>query len=139
MQPLKPAAHSEKEGVMGIEQELSNALESALGDSSDSNRNAGQVDRERLGQEDQRTQDNQETLATVQAGCTSACPTVVMKGGGTDGKHLSERGTIAGWLTAWHFSLSDAGFGPESPVFLAWLITSLGPNFQLEISQSERL
>lgn len=82
MQPLKPAAHSEKEGVMGIEQELSNALESALGDSSDSNRNAGQVDRERLGQEDQRTQDNRETLATVQAGCTSACPTVVMKGRG---------------------------------------------------------
>lgn len=39
------------------------------------------------------------------------------KRAGTDGKHLSERGTMAGWLTGWHFSLSCAGFGPESPAF----------------------
>lgn len=73
---------------------------------------------------------------------------------------------MARWLTGWHFSLGCARFGAESPVFLllllfvavvhffvcffiflllvvvgffAWLIISLEPNFQLEISQSKWL
>lgn len=64
-----------------------------------------------------------------------ACPLADEKEG-KDGK-TCQRVTMAGQLTGWHFSLSCAGFGPESPVLFAWLIISLGPNFQLEISQSK--
>ena len=50
-----------------------------------------------------------------------------------------QRGTMAGWLTGWHFSFRCAGFGLESLVVFAWLIISLEPNFQLETSQSRQL
>ena len=94
-QPLKLAAHSAPEGMMGTEQELSNALESALGDSPDSSRNAGWLDRETPGQEDQRTRDNYEPLVMVQAGCRSACPTAVIKGQGQMGNTCQKE---APWL-----------------------------------------
>lgn len=107
-------------------------MERDLGDSSDGNRDAGWMDRESLGQKGQGTLDSEELPVTLQAGYMRACLQLVKMEPGK----LRQRGSMAVWLTGWHPSLSGAGFGLESPKCFVWLIVSLGPNFQLEFSQS---